>query len=349
MAEDECSTVAEGLVASRRNARRRFGELQGVVCLEDEANQVPQRLSPSASFFHSDVCDLIAQAETCDVQVDNAHGRSFRISLQSSDKGSFHGGNRAHRRNGTMQGFGQTSDCRSGHVPKQNTSMIPPRMPIRRATNESDDDEQKRDQKDDAEKYYGDCVPSQPMRRPTNEGEDGSDESSSVASSRKRSSQHDRLGDGCRRDLEIMPLEERSSRQVWLHIEAITEKPSSNKPVRRLGIGNWNRSISIAPEEKYFKLVDSEIRFPFNFQQHDVSDISLEAMLIAPRIPTRKPSPPMGETEARESLNNSSQDKSSICSSQESVLSGCGVSSTSSSAAHLQPSLPLHIMPTRIA
>lgn len=187
MAQDESSTVGEDFVASRRNARRRFGELQGVMRLEGEANQAPQRLFPSAEFFHTDVCDLIAQAETCDVQVDNAHGRSIRISLQSKNIGSFHGVSRAHRRNGTMQGFGPTPGCLSDHVPKQHTSILPPRMPIRRATIESDDDEQKQVQKG-AEKYcYGDCVPSKPVRRPTNEDEDGSDESSSVASSGSRS------------------------------------------------------------------------------------------------------------------------------------------------------------------
>ena len=335
---DECAPL-------RRSARRRFGEMQGSLCQVDEIN--PRRLNPSTRFFHPDVCDLIAQAETCDVQVDNAHGRSVSIFGQSIDPINSNIGNRARRRNGTMQGFGPNSGLQSDHVPKQCTSMVPPRMPVRRSTNESDEDERQKEEADKgAGQHHGDCVPSKPERRLTNEVEVGNDESSTTASLGSMG-----LGICSTQSSDTEILEENVTRE---RRQPCGYPPVTIKPVRRLGISNGNKNLPLTREMDPLSssICDGEIHFPFKFPQHEISDLSLEKMLVSPRIPTRKPSPPMGETTAgtydSEVFSNSYQDKLSMgSSSQESINSGYGANSPSAAAAQIQATL--HSMHARIA
>jgi len=275
-------------ITRQRRARRRFGAMQGATQAEDthHADQYQyQRPAPSARFFHPDVCDMLAQADTIDYIVDNAHGRSLMIFVPSIDDaggaGAAPSSNRASRRNGMMQGFGSTDEL-SDHVPKQQSSSFePPRMPVRRLTNESDDEDTEK------ESHYGDCLPSKPERRPTNE--DQVDDSSSPVG--KKATR--RLGLSNNESTTTVPERRLIGEERQIND---SKKSSAGKARRRLGLSNGQNS-SIALEGPPRMLNGGSDRFlPLKDKlQHYESDHSLEKMLLAPRLPSRKPSPPMGE------------------------------------------------------
>jgi len=152
----ESGTTLATAVGARR-ARRRFGAMQGCTGRAEApvSEENPKRLPPSTSFFHPDVCKLIQEAEFVHIQVDNCCGRSRTILVPSIACAASE--NRAHRRNGTVQGFGAGEI--SHHVPKQHVCVDPPRMPVRRLT---DEDAAKVEEGAD----YGDGAPG---KRRTNE------------------------------------------------------------------------------------------------------------------------------------------------------------------------------------
>lgn len=280
------STMPENCVSSPRRACRRFGAIQGAARAEIAPTHF-QRPAPSASFFHPDVCDMLAQAETIDSIVDNAHGRSLLIYVPSviDCAGSTPNSNRARRRNGTMQGFGSADEL-FDHVPKQQSSSAhPPRMPVRRLTNESDEE----DEKESAASYdYGDCLPRKPERRPTNEDQVDDDSSSSGKKATRR------LGLSNNQRVATVPERRvgprfRPRREDLLIHES--KKSSAGKARRRLGLSNGQNS-SIALEEPPRKLDGSEpVPLRKSQLEHYESDLSLEKMLLAPRLPTRQPFP----------------------------------------------------------